>query len=313
MKNDSREQLWLRERNCEIAFAELGPFWFVTAESLPRVLFAGDDDFKAGMNGIAVMAAKSGVLVLCFVIMSDHAHFLLTGSLENCEAFFDGWKKMIWLWDRERNGADPTLFQWRARFDEVKDLKALRDITAYIARNPYVARRDSTPIGYPYGSADMVFNGNRMFLDRGIDFSDLTAAMRKNICRSRDYILPAHYKVCDGWITKESFVAYRELERLFSSAHQYFNLLAKHAEADIEISRLIGEHIGAPDDEVFATAIKTAKDLFGDDCKLRDLSLEQKMTVAKKLRFGCNASNRQLAQILCLPRQVVDSAWPMAE
>lgn len=67
--------------------------WLVTTDHLEdRLWFRVEDDFKAGMNLVAVQASLSDVIVLAFILMSNHVHFVLYGTREEVLAFIHGFK-----------------------------------------------------------------------------------------------------------------------------------------------------------------------------------------------------------------------------
>ena len=63
-------------------------FWFATTDHLTdRIWFRDDDDFKMGMNLVAILAVVLQVDVLSFILMSNHVHFVLCCPKEKAERF----------------------------------------------------------------------------------------------------------------------------------------------------------------------------------------------------------------------------------
>jgi REP element-mobilizing transposase RayT len=55
--------------------------------------FREDEDFKVGMNYVAIeVARKPNVSVLSFILMSNHVHFVLKGTREDAIAFVEDFK-----------------------------------------------------------------------------------------------------------------------------------------------------------------------------------------------------------------------------
>ena len=53
-------------------------YWLVTTEHLKKGLwFRDDEDYRVGMNYVAIASFVYGVMVLAFVLMSNHVHFVL--------------------------------------------------------------------------------------------------------------------------------------------------------------------------------------------------------------------------------------------
>ena len=59
-------------------------FIFLSSSHLEdRIWFRDDEDFKVGMNCVALAAVKTGAGVVVFVLMSNHVHFLLMVDMSN--------------------------------------------------------------------------------------------------------------------------------------------------------------------------------------------------------------------------------------
>ena len=66
-------------------------FWLVTTEHLEdRLLFKDAEDFRVGMNYVAVQVHKSNIIILVFILMSNHLHFILYCTYEKAEQFING-------------------------------------------------------------------------------------------------------------------------------------------------------------------------------------------------------------------------------
>lgn len=53
-------------------------FYLVTTDHLTEsIWFRDDQDFKTGMNYVAIIALVSGIKVLAFILMSNHVHLVL--------------------------------------------------------------------------------------------------------------------------------------------------------------------------------------------------------------------------------------------
>ena len=71
-------------------------FYFITTEHLDdRLWFKDDEDYKVGMNYVAVVSYKSGVIVVAFILMSNHVHFLIyCRNRKEAEDFINEYKTM---------------------------------------------------------------------------------------------------------------------------------------------------------------------------------------------------------------------------
>lgn len=83
-----------KERACEMAFVENGPFWHVYTDGTRMSdIFSTEEDFKLGMTLLAVCAIlyPSAELVT-FELMNNHIHLIMRGSREACLEFFRQFK-----------------------------------------------------------------------------------------------------------------------------------------------------------------------------------------------------------------------------
>jgi REP element-mobilizing transposase RayT len=80
--------------------------WLITTEHLKAGLwFRDEEDFKVGMNFVAIQAHASRVVVLSFILMSNHVHFILVADSKiDAEAFIDGFKQRYSLYLRRKYG-----------------------------------------------------------------------------------------------------------------------------------------------------------------------------------------------------------------
>ena len=300
-----RNDYWLRERDCESLFASGEAYYMITTQQQDWLMYKSRDEFIVGTNITAIAAGLSGFVILDDVQMNNHHHILGTGTQNQVEAFVRIFAdKMRRFQLMAGNG---SLKNWRIRIDETTDLQQFRHRTAYIDRNPYVVRLDSTPTGYPWGSAGLFFNGNLWMMEKGVAFRSLSVDMRRAICRSHKIDLPDTYRVFQGMILRSSFVDYRLTEILFNSANQYFSFLYRRGEADIEIAAMLGEGIQLPNEEVF----QIVSGWFGGH-KLRELDMSERLAGAKKMKMELACSNKQIAQILRIPIDEVNKMFPRA-
>jgi len=290
---------------------ENGPFWFICADHRDRVLFKSETDFKEAVNATAIAAARNGVKVYGDVYMSNHAHWIVGScSREQAQTFYDDWTRHLAKWDSLVNGIT-DLRNWPGKIYEVPDLKAFRSMFAYLARNPYVAISDATPFGYRWGSADLFFNDNVRDYDLGVPYSSLSIRGKRLICRSKNIDLPERYRVRDGRILKLSYIEMPGTQSLFNSGNQYFNMLARNAETNLEIARMIGEKITLPDDEVFGIACSISQAEFKSP--LKTLDVPRRLELARILHFEYGSNNRQISQILRLPVDEINRVFPIPQ
>lgn len=301
-----RNDFWDRERECERFFIEEGPFYFITTEDLDWVLYEKREEFIVGTNLVAISAARSGFIITDDVQMNNHHHFIGHGTYDQALSFTE----ILHLGERKYQSSlgRPSLKKWDIRIDPIRNLRQFRNQTVYTDRNAYVARRDSMPTGYEWGSAQLFFNGNLWMMKEGTPYPKVGGREKRTICRSHDVDLPATYRVIDSMILRSSFVDYKTTQRMFNSANQYFTMLTRRGEADVETARLLGESIQIPTEEVFQIVAS-----WYPGCTITDLKYETKLQAAKQMKVRLSSSNRQIIQVLRLPPADVDKMFPHAK
>lgn len=299
VKND----FWMRERECERIFAAGKPYYLITTEHSEWLLYKTREEFIVGSNLVAISAARAELAVLDDTVMNNHHHVLGKGRRSNVDAFTDDLREKMRRY--QLSLGNPSLKELKIQVDEVLDLRQFRNYVCYIDRNAYVARLDSTPNGYPWGSGNLFFNGNLCMMAEGTAWNTLSIEKRRKICRSHDIELPASYRVRSEQILRSSFVDYKHTESLFNSANQYFSMLTRRGEADVEIARLKGESIQLPNEEVFQIVGS-----WYPESGIRSLDAAERLEVARSMKKRLNSSNKQIAQVLRLPLNDVDRMFP---
>ena len=88
--------------------------WLVTTDHLEKELwFRDDEDFKVGMNFVAIQSVCCPeVIVLAFILMSNHVHFVVVGTREEVEAFFHQFKRRYGVYFNARRALLPASAAW---------------------------------------------------------------------------------------------------------------------------------------------------------------------------------------------------------
>lgn len=145
--------------------------WLVTTDHLEEDLwFRDDEDFRVGMNLVAVQAACCpDVVVLAFILMSNHVHFVLSGSRWEVEAFVQQFKHRYSIYYSRRWGIREFLRLKGVDFKEIPyEDEAPERAIAYVQMNCVAANICGHPSQYPYGTGD-VFLTRRKLLGSGLE------------------------------------------------------------------------------------------------------------------------------------------------
>lgn len=292
---------WEKERSCEAFFRDGGPYYLLTSSQWPWLMYTNDEEFIQGANLLPLAMAGTDMCCLDEIVMNNHMHAIMEGR--------DAVTLKIRLKDKttrlQRRLGHAIPVEWDLQFLELKTLEELRRAVCYTDRNAYVARKDATPSGYRWGAGNLFFNGNIWLHDKGVAWKDLTYREKRKICHSHELDLPAGYRIKDGLILPSSYVNYQRTESFFHSAHQYFAMLSRHAEADLEVARQIGEVALLPNEEVY----KVVQSWY--HVPIRKMTQQQRLEAVRRMKTDLSSNNKQIAQVLSIPLSFINEMYPI--
>ena len=298
------------EQDCEYRFMTGKPFWHLfTDGNKVDIIFKSDEDFKAGMNLLAVCCLRfPDVIVLTFELMNNHLHMILSGLEERCRELFEAFKAMLRRYFA-RNGRIVNLKKFNCEIIPIPSLQSLRNEIIYTNRNGFVVRPECTPFSYPWGAGAWFFNP---FLSHipAKELDRMTVKEKRSICHSNNINIPSSdVKVYDGLILPESFCRIRYAEKIFRNAHHYFHLLTRKFEAYSEIANRLHEKVFISDEEMYSAVCSLCIKSYNVK-NPSQLGSKERIEMARKMRQDFNASNRQIRNILKLESSIVDTLFP---
>ena len=274
-----------------------------------KVICHNDQERSIVMNLLALSIASSSVKLLAFALMSNHFHFLLEGRKEACIAFFDTFRCNLRRASYQISGSS-LITGMQTGMVDIEDKWQFQNELAYIVRNPFVAMKDVNPLAYPWCSGYLYFN-NMLDLS-GEPLCALGTRKLRAFCCSRYPEIPqTSILVRDGMAIPATFTDYGKAMSFFDDARQFIMCVFKNVEAQVEIAHRMGEKPFLNDDELYGTVIRQSRLLFQTG-KIQDLSDQQKMRLAHRLKAYYQCSNAQVARVLYLPIQTVNDLFPLA-
>lgn len=297
-----------QENLCLFRFAEAGSCFHVCSQENHPVLFHNDDDFKAAMNVVALAAFLFlDIRILTFEIMSNHFHFLLSGSKERINPFL---KTLV-----SKISTHPALSDSSQNLQNLSfsiyptdDLNNLRNVIAYINRNGTVVNPDESVYTYKWGANRYFFNDEAKLryetCGTYLKFRDKRCLFHSDCLAKTDGII-----VLDGYVSPLCYCRIPEAEGMFRSNRQYFYCISRNIESSMEIAKRIGERIFYCDDDLFVLIKSRCSNNYG--CKsVTFLPKTAKLELAKELHFDYNAGNKQISRLLKMDLAIVASLFP---
>ncbi|MBR6458114.1 MAG: transposase [Bacteroidales bacterium] len=270
--------------------------YLLSTSHLEKMLwFLDDEDFKVAMNYVAILAAKRPeVVVLAFVLMSNHVHFVLRGTRKDVIAFVNEFKRCYSIYYRKRNGASEFLRGNSLDVREVESVKeALERALAYVIDNPVVANICSHPSQYEWGTGNLYFNSS---VKCAKTVGDLSRRERIRIFHSASSSIPKDWGIDDrGVILPVNYVDVSMVEKLFKTPVRmnYFIVNSSKAKNKYESGNNI---LSIRDQTVFSCIKDMCWSLFQKP-SFEQLNPKEKSEFAKQLRFRFNSDANQIARV----------------
>ena len=297
-----------KEEACEAAFRNLGQIWHLCTpgEETP-VIFRNDDDFRCGMNLLAVTKVRfPDIPILAFALMSNHVHFVVCGSEERVSDFFDDYRKRIIRFVNSR-GYEVDLSMFHPELKLIDSLEYLRNVIVYVSRNGYVSNSCYTPFSYPWSSGRQLFNG---IPDAG-SVKELSFVEKREMFRCR--VLPEldSRGLLDGCVSPASLCSLNTTESMFRDAHHYFFMVTKNVESYGKIAEQLGDGCAMTLEEMMGDLKKIAIRKY-QTYKIASLGRPEKIELARKMHYDYHASNAQIRMVFGFSKYEVDELFPLS-
>jgi len=277
--------------------------WLITTDHLTdRLWFRDDEDYKAGMNLVAVLSCLLPVGVLAFILMSNHLHFVLACSREQAELFITEYKRRYAQYLRRKYGIKEFL---RGSGVDIRPLDG-RDESqewgiAYVQMNCVAANICLSPVNYPWGTGNAFFKPGPL---PGRPLSTLSGRARKRLLHT-DQNRPLDLLVGEeGYILPESYVQIARVESLFRTPGRMNYFLQNSSKAK---RRLDSSETEIPSfrDQVVQSAIPDLCHTLFRKRKLEELTRKEQIELFKQLRYRFSSNPYQLARVAGFPYETV--------
>ena len=272
-------------------------FFLVSTEHLKdRLWFRDEEDFRAAMNYVAIAAFLTGVIVLSFILMSNHVHFVVSCSRGRAEQFVNKFKRLYAAYYQKKYGVCELLRRNRVDIREVNEgNESLERAVAYVMMNSVAANICLEPSGYPWGTGGVLFTANP---SPGQRLGELSGRAQVRLLRS-NVKLPSEYVISPGgYILPESYVPVKGVESLFRTPKRLGYFLRTSSKARL---RLEGEATPSfRDQNILSACEDLCHSLFRTN-GIRDLNAEQKAELLRQLSRRFSADLNQLSRVTGIP------------
>lgn len=190
---------------------------FSTDGNAVDAMFYDEQDFRDAMNGIYVLLRKYKVIILAFVLMDTHVHFILYGELEECNRFMHDLVARLSRGLHVRYGYSNKLSRVPVNYQKIDSDRYLKTAICYVVRNPTVAGLSYMPWNYPWSSGPLYFHRELPWSmatrPKASDLSELTALERRKVLKSRKVDKNSDALI-EGLVLPQEYVAVDLVERV---------------------------------------------------------------------------------------------------
>lgn len=271
------------------------------------IIITNKSDLCLAITYMALAASEAGVTILAYAVMNNHFHWIVRGTSSAVARFFERFRQLMDIY-LSRHGRGAVIRNITAETAEITSLKQFRDEVAYVLRNPFVVRNDINILANEWTSGFLYFNPFVAMLPSKMA-SSLTKMEKRGILKSSTLSIPEDLTVFGSMVNPASFVYYKTVEALFSSARKFTAWLLRNVEAQVETALKYGESPNLPDEELGPVLWRFCNDRFGQK-RFRDLDPSQKLEVYKEGKYKYSASNAQLARLTGTPLREIDALFP---
>lgn len=280
-------------------------YWLATTDHLTdRIWFRDDNDFKMGMNLVAILAAVLSVDVIAFILMSNHVHFVLCCSHEQAEHFMEEYKRRYSQYIHKKYGIKELLRKVHVQIEPISGMdESLEWSIAYVNMNPVAAGICLNATGYRWGTGNCFFKVTPVKGSRLDSFSKRSC---RRLLHSKEK-LPSWLIVDDeGFILPESYVKIDFVETVFRTPQRMEFFLHNSSKAK---RRLASDDASIPtfSDQLVQSAIPNLCIALFRKSSMAGLTQDEQTELLKQLRYRFSANVHQLMRITGLSYEQVSN------
>lgn len=286
-------KLTIEVRNC---------WHFCTDGNAVDVMFYDEQDFIKGMNRIFVTVQKYGILILAFVLMDTHVHFILYGDFDECNHFMHEYVRRTSMYIAHTQGVNNKLDNLPIHYQNIDSDDYLKQAICYVIKNPPVGGLPYTAWNYPWSSGGLYFNNPGHWTSPAWRDMVTKAKLSRNNSRQVREILNTRLELKDDvsvigdMVFPGEYVPYKFVERIFKTCRGYNHLLCKSRESDIESRNGSISLLSLPIYELRQHKRETCMELFGKPDS-NTLNTQQRLHLARTLRSRYNSSLKQIIKV----------------
>ena len=271
------------------------------------VLFICKEHFVAGMNRVGFCRILvPGVIVIAFVLMDNHVHFILYGTYSDCMNFMSEYRRLTEIW-LLHNCPEGKKKAWAYDCWMIPNKEKLQEKICYVLRNPLSAGMNVLPTSYCWGSGPLMFSGKSQIWPKIRPIGEMTVYATRKFFGTKLRIPSDWMMTDDGLIWPGSYVDYRRAEMAFGGIIGFMYEQNRKNE-DLINQEMYGSEISISDSDAIAILVARSESEFG----MRDLQLltiPQRLDLCRLVRKSHGINYKQLGRILHIKSADMKKVW----
>jgi len=280
---------------------------FCTDGNDVEAMFFDEDDFINGMNRIYFISRSFRCIILAFVLMDTHVHFVLYGDYEECRRFFHEYVRRTSQYLSEKCRGRKLFKRVHISFQQVDTDLYLKTVICYVLKNAPVAGLPFSAHDYPWSSASLYFRKAGLWTSpRWVDLeeSDIPGIRAQRSLFKTKESVNVRLKTFGPLILPEEYVDYQLVEACFRTQRAFNFFMSTPKETEVESRGGTLSSLSLPIQEMRCHRNDTCTELFGTK-SVSDLDTAQRIMLVKTLRARFRCSPKQLARICGLKYEEV--------
>lgn len=275
-------------------------FHFSTDGNAVDAIFRDERDFIDGMNRIYNVLQLYDTVILAFVLMDTHVHFILHGAFTECNRFVHEYIRRTSQYISNRYGERNKLDNVPINSQVIDNARYLRTAICYVLKNPPVGGIQYNAYDYPWSSAALMFRAKGHWTSpawTGIENDTDNFGARKQKSAFKTHMTTKRQpRMCKDIIFPGEYIPVEIVEAIFKS-HRAFNMfMCISKEVDVESRGGTISHLSIPIQEMRQHKNELCIQMFGKK-DIRLLDTAQRLMLARALKSKYNSSTKQIVRL----------------
>lgn len=289
-------------------------YYHLCTEGLKEtVMFRDNEDYVTGINYLAVCQialnqiasihiAPKKIEIIAFCLMSNHLHIVAKGENAILKKFIISFKRRYSMWLARKYNEHKILHRTAFTIKEIDSTEYLKQVIAYVLRNPIAAGINVSPFQYKWSSASCYFRQKGIGSKK--DQTGLTGNGIRRIFKTRTLIFDGINIIDGGMADLMSFVKFTEVEAIFKTSRALMYFMSKDNDNEIELEMNTLKKVSYNDSTVI-NAIRQICEKKFQTSQINALGIHEKCSLVKYMKKNFNSSPKQIARILSLRLQTI--------